>query len=131
MSASETKTVLYVEDNPINIFLVQAIFESRDHVRLLTAMRGAIGLDVARQHHPDLILLDLNLPDMDGAEYLQALRADQATAQIPVVIVSGDSVYEQHQHFSDLGVLDFITKPFDISQFETTVDRCLNIAGDT
>src|SRR5687768_1440283 len=104
VNASETKTVLYVEDNPINVFLVQAIFEMRDQVRLITAINGNIGLELAQRHQPHLILLDLNLPDMDGEQYLNQLRADEATAKIPVVIVSGDAMNEQQRHFLNLGV---------------------------
>ena len=125
MSADATKTVLYVEDNAVNICLVEAIFAERAHIQLLTATTGKMGLELAQQHHPGLILLDLNLPDMDGAEFLTRLRAIASIAAIPIVIVSADAVIDQRTLLVDLKVADYITKPFDIDQFERVVDRHL------
>ena len=126
MSPIARKTVLYIEDNPVNVYLVQAIFEARSDVQLLTAPCGSKGLDLARQHRPRLILLDMNLPDMDGAEFLELLHADETIAKIPVVIVSADALEDQRAHLQALGIADYVTKPFDIDQFERLVDRHLN-----
>ena len=125
MPASETKSVLYVEDNAVNIYLVQAIFSERTDFQLLTATNGKTGLEMALAHHPDLILLDLNLPDMDGEEFLTKLRAIDSVAAIPIVIVSADAMEEQRTYFLSLKVADYVTKPFDIDQFERIVDRHL------
>jgi|ERR1043165_1895411 CheY-like chemotaxis protein len=128
MHALTTKTVLYVEDNPVNRVLVEAIFESRPRTRLVTVSCGGVGLEFAKQHRPDLILLDLNLPDMDGEEYLAELRGDPSTADLCVVIVSADAVNNRREHCLRLGVADYITKPFDLLHFEQMVDRCLGMA---
>jgi CheY-like chemotaxis protein len=125
VNVPEAKTVLYVEDNRANVLLVQAIFESSPTVQLLTATHGSSGLDLARRQVPDLILLDLNLPDMDGEEFLKKLRAAPATAEIPVVIISADATSKQLNHYRQLGVQDYITKPFDLSLFEEVVGQYL------
>ena len=130
MVPNERKKVLYVEDNPVNLALVQAIFDARPHVHLMTATNGCIGLKQAREHRPDLILLDQNLPDMSGAEYLRQLRATGPLANIPVLIVSGDLPHENDATFLKLGVVDFLSKPFDIDCFEMLVDRYLGIAAN-
>jgi signal transduction histidine kinase len=85
VSTGESRTVLYVEDNLATIELMEEIFAMRPQIRLVTAMQGGLTLDLARQHHPDLIVLDLQLPDIAGDEVLRRLRHDQRTAQIPVV----------------------------------------------
>jgi CheY-like chemotaxis protein len=128
VNASGTKKVLYVEDYQVNLDLVQAILDTRPHVQLLTAAQGSVGLELARQHVPDLILLDLHLPDMTGEECLRQMRGIAAIADIPVVIISADATSEQCRHFLKLGVADYLTKPFDVSHFEEVVDRYLGNA---
>lgn len=125
MDFGTSKMVLYVEDNAVNVYLVQAILASRVDLQLLTAADGMSGLELAEQQHPDLILLDLNLPDMNGEEFLTKLRAIDAIAAIPVVIVSAEAMEDQRTHFLHLKVADYVTKPFDIAQFERVVDRHL------
>jgi CheY-like chemotaxis protein len=83
-------TILYVEDNPSNLRLVERVLARRGGVRLLTAEEGEIVQELVRQHRPDLILLDLHLPGIDGEEVLRRLRADPRTADLPVVMVSAD-----------------------------------------
>jgi CheY-like chemotaxis protein len=119
------KTVLYVEDHPVNTLLVEAIFASRPDVRLLTTTLGATGLDMAQQHRPDLILLDLHLPDMTGDVFMRKLRTLEAAANVPVIIVSADALHERQTHLRDLGVAEYITKPFDLSDFERKLDLYL------
>jgi CheY-like chemotaxis protein len=123
MSAGVTKTILYVEDNAVNLYLVEAIFVAKPQYRLLTATHASVGLELARTRRPDLILLDLNLPDMSGVEFLQKLCADEATAQIPVVVISADVVSEQRGNLQKYGIRAFIAKPFDLSELEEEVDR--------
>jgi CheY-like chemotaxis protein len=125
MDAGVKKTVLYVEDNAVNLYLVEAIFVAKPNCHLLTATHAALGLELARTRHLDLILLDLNLPDMNGAEFLQKLRADPATAAIPVVVISADAFTEQRGELQKQGIKAFITKPFDLSELEAEVDRVL------
>ena len=116
-------TVLYVEDNLSNAKLVQRIFEQRTTVTLLEAMQGRLALDLARQHHPDLILLDVHLPDLSGAEVLRLLRGDPRTADIPVAIVSADATRSQIDRFLEAGAQDYLTKPIDVAVLLALVDR--------
>ena len=92
---TDARTVLYIEDNPSNIKLVETILRERPEVTLLVAQQGRLGLDLAREHAPALVLLDLNLPDISGEEILRRLRADERTASIPVVMVSADATVGQ------------------------------------
>ena len=126
MNPDSTKTILYIEDNLFNVHLVQTIFAGRAHLHLLTATHGHLGLDSARQNLPDLILLDMRLPDMTAMQILQELRAEPTTTRIPVVIVSGDEPGEHRAELLALGVVEFVIKPFDIDKFEALVERCLN-----
>ena len=111
MNQPEPRTILHVEDNAVNAFLVEAIFAEHPAIRLVTATSGMIGLELAQSERPDLILLDLNLPDIAGEEFLSRLRAAEATAAIPIVIVerrwrwkiSGPAVLR-------LNVADFVTE---------------------
>jgi CheY-like chemotaxis protein len=119
--AARVKTVLYVEDNPVNVCLVQAIFAPRQDVRLVIAPTGTRGLELVEQDRPNLILLDLNLPDMPGDAFVRALGG----AAIPVIAISGDSLQEQRNRMKGLAIADFIPKPFDLDEFERVVNRFL------
>jgi PAS domain S-box-containing protein len=106
--------VLYIEDNLSNIKLVQRVIDRLPGVRLLPAMQGRLGLDLARRHHPELILLDLHLPDLHGREVLEQLKSDPATATIPVVIVSADATTAQVSRLKAEGAAEYLTKPIDV-----------------
>ena len=80
-------------------------------------MQGRLGLDLARQHHPDLVLLDLHLPDLPGWDVLAALQADDATRDIPVVAVSADATPRQTERLLKLGARAYLTKPLDVDRF--------------
>jgi PAS domain S-box-containing protein len=125
-----THTVLFVEDNPANLRLMERLFQRRPHVRLLTAIQGRIGLELAREHAPDLILLDLNLPDLSGDQLLLRLRRDPALREVPVVMVSGDAIPSQVQRMLDLGAQGYLTKPFDIRELLGVVDEMLSRSTD-
>ena len=118
-------TVLYVEDNLSNFKLVEKLLKRRGEVRLLTAMEGALGLQLARQHRPDLILLDLHLPGMDGEELLRRLNEDPTTAAIPVLVVSADATSARVERVLTAGARAFITKPLDVKRFLALVDDAL------
>jgi CheY-like chemotaxis protein len=118
-----TATVLYIEDNQANVRLVQRILSLREGVGAMVAMQASLGLDLARTHIPDLILLDLNLPDMPGAEALRRLRADPLTSGIPVVIVSADATAGQISRLQAEGAADYLAKPFEITRLLELVDR--------
>lgn len=119
------KTILYVEDSPYNLLLVKAILASRKDLQLLTAATAAQGLATAQHHQFDLLLLDLNLPDMRGEELLRRFRMIPGFECIPVIVISGESVPDRLERLKHLGVADILIKPFDIDQFEQTINQCL------
>jgi PAS domain S-box-containing protein len=119
---TDPRTVLYVEDNPSNIKLVETILRERPEVSLLVAQQGRLGLDLAREHAPALVLLDLNLPDISGEEILRRLRADERTAAIPIVMVSADATLGQVERLRSGGADGYLTKPFQIEQFLAIID---------
>ena len=88
-------TVVYIEDNLSNLKLIQRFLERVPNLHLIPAMQGSLGLDLVREHQPDLVLLDLNLPDMHGADVLESLRRDERTSTIPVVVISADATQRQ------------------------------------
>jgi CheY-like chemotaxis protein/anti-sigma regulatory factor (Ser/Thr protein kinase) len=124
-NGSEGPTVLYVEDNPSNVKLVERLLAERANIRLLTAMHGNLGLELARQHKPDLVLLDLHLPVMEGQEVLRRLKADEATRGIPVVVVSADATPARVSEVLAAGATAFLTKPLEVQRFMAVVDEAL------
>ena len=119
-------TVLYVEDNLSNFTLIERVLVAHRNVKLLPAMQGRIGLDLAREHHPDLILLDLHLPDIHGAEVLGRLRAEPETREIPVIVISADASQGQIERLRAAGAREYLTKPLDIVRFLKAVDDVLS-----
>jgi PAS domain S-box-containing protein len=117
--------VLYVEDNLSNLKLIERLLAHRANVRLLSAMQGQLGLELAREHQPDLILLDLHLPDLAGDEVLRRLQGDATTRRIPVVIMSADATPNQIVRLRAAGARDYLTKPIDVARFLTVVDDLL------
>ena len=122
---ASTKNILYIEDNIDSFELMERIFSHWPGVKLLPAMQGRIGLELARQHHPDLILLDIHLPDIGGLEVLQRLRADPATRDIPVVVTSADATQSQIDRLLGAGADYYLTKPIDVPHFAEVVRRHL------
>jgi CheY-like chemotaxis protein len=125
-SDDSSVTLLYVEDNLSNIHLVERILANRPDVRLVTAMQGRLAVDLARQHLPDLVLLDLNLPDIPGREVLQWLQAEPGLEAIPVVILSADATPGQIRRLLDAGAADYLTKPLDVRRFLDVVDGLIS-----
>jgi CheY-like chemotaxis protein len=117
--------VLYIEDNTLNCQLVGSIFGQRKDIVVMFAKTGSEGLRVAREWLPNLVLLDLNLPDMHGRELLIALRADEQTAHIPVVVVSADATATQIENLLVAGARNYLTKPIDVTRFLFTVEEIL------
>jgi CheY-like chemotaxis protein len=117
-----TLRVLCIEDNLSNLQLVEHVLRRRPGVKLISAMRPQLGLDLAAEHHPDLILLDLGLPDMPGEEVLRRLRAGSKTADVPVVILSADARSGLSARLQELGVRTFLTKPLDVKELLALVD---------
>jgi CheY-like chemotaxis protein len=124
-SYGASRQVLYVEDMVANARLVEEILKRRPDVTLLSAMLGGLALELAQEYLPDLILLDLHLPDMDGMEVLRRLRADERTADIPVVVLSADATGVHADQLLAEGARLFLTKPLGVSKLLEVVDRFL------
>jgi CheY-like chemotaxis protein len=115
--------LLYIEDNLSNLLLIQKILGSRDTVELISAMQGRMGIDLAREHRPRLILLDLHLPDIPGEEVLRELGQDPRTEDIPVVVMSADATPSSVNRLLAAGAREYLTKPLDMETFLQVVDR--------
>ncbi len=126
--ADGARAVLYIEDNLSNLELIQRVLARRSDLRLVTAMQGRVGLDLAREHHPDLILLDVHLPDMTGDEVLRRLKAEPPIADIPVIVISADATAVQVARLLSLGARDYLTKPLDVKKFLAVLDSALQRA---
>ncbi len=114
--------VLQIEDNPSNSALVEQVLAKRPGVRLVSAGEGRAGLELARQHRPDLVLLDLHLPDLPGDELLHRLKAVPELADTKVVVVSADATPSRIREMLDLGVEGYLTKPVDVEALLRLVD---------
>jgi CheY-like chemotaxis protein len=128
---TRTHTVLYVEDNPANLKLVEQILARRPDIRLLTAVNGTRGIAVAHEEHPDVILMDINLPGIDGFEALRLLRGDPATARIPVIAVSANAMPQDLARGLKSGFARYLTKPIRVSEFMEAIDAALASAQET
>ena len=123
--AARLHTVLYVEDNPANLRLVQQLIARHADIRLLTAVNGNSGVEIARSSLPDLILMDINLPDISGFEVLTTLRTDPTTAHIPVIAVSANAMPLDVDRGMEAGFLRYITKPIKVTELMEAVDVAL------
>lgn len=121
-------TVLYIEDNAENVRLVEQIVRRRPGTELVVAMQGALGVQLAREHQPGLVLLDLHLPDTPGADVLAALQRDDATRHIPVVILSADATPGQVERLTSAGAHAFLTKPLDVQELLDLIDTAARSA---
>jgi CheY-like chemotaxis protein len=115
--------VLYIEDDEVNFMLVERILEYRPNVTLKHASAGLIGLEMSRAERPKMILLDLNLPDINGAEVLRLLQENSVTAEIPVVVLSANATPSHIERLLTAGARNYLTKPFDIEPFLAVVDE--------
>ena len=107
--------ILIVDDNPANVMLLEKILKKISGATTVTAKNGGIGLDIAKTSDPDLILLDINLPDMSGFEVLKKLRGSEATRKIPIVAVSAAAMPDDVRKGLDAGFSGYLTKPIDIA----------------
>ena len=119
------RTVVYIEDNLANLRLIERVLALRPQVTLHPAMKGSLGIELVRQHMPDMVLLDLNLPDMDGHEVLIELKAEPATRQIPVLVISADASEGHIRRLLDAGAHAYLTKPVDIPDLLEHLDEFL------
>jgi len=123
-------TVLYVEDNPANMELVSLLIARRPDLCMLGAGDAARGLELARDKHPDVILMDINLPGLSGIEALGLLRQDPATAHIPVIAISANAMVGDIKRGLEAGFFRYLTKPINVTEFMETVDEALEATRD-
>lgn len=126
-SHDEHFKVLYIEDIPNNIELVRQILLNRKAIDVISAPDARLGLDIANAHQPDLILMDINLPGLDGVEACRMLRNDPRTSSIPVIAISANALDKEINNAMEAGFIDYLTKPLDISHFLKTIDKILRI----
>lgn len=115
--------VLYIEDNLSNLRLIEQIVADQPNIELITAAEGLTGVDIAGRRLPDLILLDLHLPDIAGWEVIAQLQANEETRGIPVVVISADATRQQIERLLAAGARDYLTKPLDVDQFLAVFTR--------
>ena len=119
------RSVLYIEDNEVNQLLMEGMLAQRPHLQLHIAGLPLHGLEMAAQLQPDLVLLDIQLPGIDGFEVLRRLRAQPALARIPVVAVSANAMPSDSARAEQAGFADYVTKPVDLLRLLAVVDRWL------
>lgn len=127
-SGTSLRTLLYVEDNPANLELVEQLVARRPDLRMLGAADGNLGIEFARAYQPDVILMDLNLPGISGLDALQILRADPVTAHIPVIALSANAVPHDIEQGLEAGLFNYLTKPIKVDQFMAALDEALKLA---
>jgi two-component system, sensor histidine kinase and response regulator len=121
----QLKTLLYIEDNVSNLTLIEHLLGDYTPIKLISAMQGMLGLELAVRHRPELILLDLHLPDMGGAEVLARLKGDARTSSIPVIMLSADATKSQIDRLIVSGASDYLTKPLDVDRFLKAIEEHL------
>jgi CheY-like chemotaxis protein len=114
--ASAAREVLYIEDEPINVLLMQEVFKARPHWRLRVAINGSEGLAMARERTHDLLLIDMNLPDMNGLQLIRELRADPSLSRQACVALSADAMQSQIDAALAAGYDGYWTKPIHIGR---------------
>jgi CheY-like chemotaxis protein len=122
------RTLLYVEDNPANLKLVEQLVARRPDIRLLSAVNGNLGVELARRSQPDVILMDINLPGISGIEALKILRDDPATAHIPIVALSANAMPRDIEKGLQAGFFWYLTKPIKVKEFMDVLNLALEFA---
>jgi CheY-like chemotaxis protein len=131
VTSEHLHSVLYIEDNPANLRLVGKILATRQDIKLLDTDTAEAGLEIAVQQIPDLILLDLNLPGMNGFEALSRLRDNPITRHIPVIALTANAMVRDIELGLAAGFDDYITKPINVPGFLATIDQHLSISKVT
>ena len=122
-SEPKERTILYIEDNLSNLNLIEQMLADQPHIKLITAMQGQLGIELASRHSPDLILLDLHLPDVPGWDILSRLQSEEVTREIPVVIISADATSRQIERLMAAGARAYLTKPLDMEEFFRVIEE--------
>ena len=128
-SGAPLRTLLYVEDNPANLKLVEQLIARRPDMRLLTAVNGTLGIELARAALPEVILMDINLPGMSGTEAMKILRNDPVTAHIPVLALSANAIPHDIERGLEAGFFRYLTKPIKVDEFMDALDVALEFAA--
>ncbi|MFI3157161.1 MAG: ATP-binding protein [Methylococcaceae bacterium] len=123
------RTLLYVEDNPANLMLVEHIIEAHPHINMLSACDGNLAIVLARTHLPDVILMDINLPDISGIEALKTLREDPATMHIPLVAISANAMLCDIEKGLAAGFFQYLTKPIKVNEFMNVLNDALKFSA--
>jgi CheY-like chemotaxis protein len=123
------RTILYVEDNSANQNLVEQLIDRRSDLKLLIATTGRSGVKIAQEHLPDLIVMDINLPDISGLEALKLLRARAETASIPIIALSANAAPHDIEKGLNAGFLRYVTKPIILNEFMDALDVVLDKSG--
>jgi signal transduction histidine kinase/AmiR/NasT family two-component response regulator len=126
---AQVHTLLYVEDNPANLMLVEDLIARRPDIRLLSATDGTRGIEIARAERPDAILMDINLPGISGIKALKILAEDLTTAHIPVVAISANAMPHDIERGLEAGFFRYLTKPIKVHEFMDTLDVALDFAN--
>ena len=126
---ARVRTLLYVEDNPANLMLVEDLIARRPDIRLLSARDGNSGVAIARESLPDVVLMDINLPGISGIEALRTLAHDPKTAAIPVIALSANAGPRDIAKGLEAGFFRYLTKPIKVTEFMSTLDEALEAAG--
>ena len=122
-TVEKKRRILYIEDNLSNLTLVEQMLADQPEIELMTAIQGRLGFDLAVKHNPDLILLDLHLPDLPGWEVLKQLKRHLATSHIPVVVISADATKRQIDRLMAAGARSYLTKPIAMAEFYRTIEE--------
>ncbi len=122
------RTLLYVEDNPANLELVEQLIARRPELRLLSAADGTLGIEFARAYLPEVILMDINLPGLSGIEAMKILRADPSTMHIPIIALSANAVPRDIERALEAGFFNYLTKPIKVGEFMDGLDAALSFA---
>ena len=127
-AGTRLRTLLYIEDNPANMELVEQLIARRPDLRLLTAVNGSLGIELARVARPEVILMDINLPGLSGIEVLKILREDPATSHIPVVALSANAMPRDIELGLEVGFFRYLTKPIKVKEFMESLDVAMEFA---
>ena len=124
-SSAALHTLLYIEDNQANMQLVEQLIARRPDMRLLSAADAVLGIEMARTQQPEVILMDINLPGLNGIQALKILREDPATAHIPVLAISANAMPHDIKKGLEAGFIHYLTKPIKVNEFMDALDMAL------
>ncbi|MEO6422510.1 MAG: PAS domain S-box protein [Candidatus Nitrotoga sp.] len=127
---SALRTLMYIEDNPASLSLIEHIIEGRPGIRLLSAMNGNVGIELAITHLPDVILMDINLPGINGVEVIKNLRGNPSTKHMPVIALSAEVNPDGIENAIEAGVFRYLTKPLNLDDFLNAIDEALKMSNE-